>query len=161
MADKRHPEWMGKNRGLTPEEITEFLAGPVVARIATVDSDGAPYITPLWQEWDGEAIWLVPRERSTFVKHILQNPKVAVSCALDSGTYTRVLIRGTAEIVSGPTRMEGQCLEIANRMARRFLGERGPEYLVPTYDRPRYLIKVVPDTMVTWDGVEWASKYTD
>ena len=26
-------------------------------------------------------------------------------------------------------------------MARRYLGEHGPEYLVPTYDRPRYLIK--------------------
>jgi hypothetical protein len=57
--------------------------------------------------------------------------------------------------------MEGQCLEVANRMARRYLGERGPEYLVPTYDRPRYLIKVVPDTLISWDGVEWASKYTD
>jgi hypothetical protein len=40
--------------------------------------------------------------------------------------------------------MQGQCLDVANRMARRFLGEHGPEYLVPTYDRPRYLIKIVP-----------------
>ena len=161
MVDKKHPEWMGKHRGLTPEEINEFLAGPIVARIATIDPDNAPYITPLWQEWDGEAMWLVPRERSAWVKHIQQNPKVSVSCALDSGTYTRVLIRGMAEIVSGPAPMEGQCLEVANRMARRYLGERGPEYLVPTYERPRYLIKVVPDTLISWDGVEWASKYTE
>jgi nitroimidazol reductase NimA-like FMN-containing flavoprotein (pyridoxamine 5'-phosphate oxidase superfamily) len=149
------PEWMGKNRGLTPEEISDFLAGPVVARVGTVDPDGSPYITPVWQEWDGEAMWLVPRERTAFVGHI----RVAVSCAMESGTYTRVLIRGKAEIVFGPAPMEGQCLEIANRMATRYLGEHGPEYLVPTYDRPRYLIKIVPDSVISWDGVEWAKKY--
>jgi nitroimidazol reductase NimA-like FMN-containing flavoprotein (pyridoxamine 5'-phosphate oxidase superfamily) len=150
------PEWMGKNRGLTPEEISDFLAGPVVARVGTVDPDGSPYITPVWQEWDGEAMWLVPRERTAFVG---QNTRVAVSCAMESGTYTRVLIRGKAEIVFGPAPMEGQCLEIANRMATRYLGEHGPEYLVPTYDRPRYLIKIVPDSVISWDGVEWAKKY--
>ena len=50
---------------------------------------------------------------------------------------------------------------VANRTSVRYLGERGPEYLVPTYDRPRYLIKVVPTKMITWDGVEWAKKYTE
>ena len=97
------PNGWAKNKGLTPDEVKEFLAGPIVARIATVDQDNVPYITPLWQEWDGEAIWLVPRERSAWVQHILRNPKVAVSCALDSAPYTRVLIRGTAHIVSGPS----------------------------------------------------------
>jgi nitroimidazol reductase NimA-like FMN-containing flavoprotein (pyridoxamine 5'-phosphate oxidase superfamily) len=151
---------MGKMRGLTPEEIKEFLAGPVVARIATIDENGLPYITPVWEEWDGEAMWIVPREKSAWVQHITKNPNVAISCAMDSGTYTRVLFRGKAEIFAGPEPMQGKCLEIANRMAVRYLGERGPEYLVPTLDRPRYLIKFVPTEMISWEGVEWAQKYT-
>jgi nitroimidazol reductase NimA-like FMN-containing flavoprotein (pyridoxamine 5'-phosphate oxidase superfamily) len=156
-----YPEWMGKMRGLTPDEVTEFLAGPVVARIATVDENGYPYITPLWQEWDGEAMYLVPREKTVFVKHLLVNPKVAISCAMDTGTYTRVLIRGQAHILSGPAPMEGECLAIARRMSVRYLGPHGPEYLQPTEDRPRYLVKVVPEhKLVTWDGVEWHQKYT-
>ena len=44
-------------------------------------------------------------------------------------------------------------------MAVRYLGEHGPEYLVPTYDRPRYLIRFTPDKMVSWEGVEWAEQY--
>src|SRR5215470_10155062 len=153
MADEqKHPEWMGKNSGMNAGDIKEFLAGPVVARVATIDEEGLPYITPVWQEWDGEAIWIVPRERSAWVQHIKHNPNVAISCAEDAGTYKRVLFRGQAEIVSGPERMQGKCLEVANRMATRYLGEHGPDYLVPTYDRPRYLIKVAPSTMVTWDG---------
>jgi PPOX class probable F420-dependent enzyme len=159
-SKQQHPEWMGKNSGLAPQEIKEFLAGPVVARVATIDQDGLPYITPVWQEWDGKALWIVPRERSAWVQHIKNNPNVAVSCAMDSGTYTRILFRGRAEIISGPEPMQGKCLEVANRMATRYLGERGPEYLVPTYDRARYLIKIVPTTTVSWEGVEWHEKYT-
>ena len=68
-------------------------------------------------------------------------------------------MRGKAEIIEGPTTMQGKCLEIANRMAVRYLGEHGPEYLVPTYDRPRYLIKFTPTKLVSWEGVEWAQKY--
>ena len=119
-----------------------------------------PYITPVWQEWDGESIWIVPRERSAWVKHIQDNPNLAVSCALDTSPYTRLLMRGKAEIVEGPTPMTGKCLEVANRMAVRYLGERGPEYLVPTYDRARYLIKFTPTKLVSWVGVEWHEKYT-
>ena len=53
MTDNQHPEWMGKNRKLTPTEVKDFLAEPVVARIATIDEQGVPYVTPVWQEWDG------------------------------------------------------------------------------------------------------------
>ena len=161
MTDKKTTEWLGKNRKLTPAEIKEFLAGPVVARIATIDENGVPYVTPAWQEWDGEAFWIVPRERSAWVAHIKKNPNVGISCAQDSGTYKRVTAQGKAQIVFGPAPMQGQCLDVANRMALRFLGEHGPEYLAPTYDRPRYLIKIVPTKMLTWDGIEWARKYTD
>ena len=47
MTDKQPPEWMGKNRKLTPMEIKEFLAEPVVARVATIDENGVPYVTPV------------------------------------------------------------------------------------------------------------------
>ncbi len=161
MTRNQPPEWMGKNGKLTPAEIKEFLAQPMVARIATIDENGMPYVTPVWQEWDGEAFWIVPRERSAWVAHIKKNPNVGISCAQDSGTYRRITAQGRAEIVFGPAPMHGQCLDVANRMALRFLGERGPEYLAPTYDRPRYLIKIVPTKMLTWDGIEWARKYTE
>ena len=56
MSDsQQHPAWMGKNSRMSADEVKEFLAGPVVARIATIDEEGLPYITPAWQEWDGEA----------------------------------------------------------------------------------------------------------
>jgi nitroimidazol reductase NimA-like FMN-containing flavoprotein (pyridoxamine 5'-phosphate oxidase superfamily) len=150
---------MGKMRGLYPDEIQAFLDGHVVARIATIDSRGYPYITPVWQEWDRQAMWVIPREKTVFVQHLKSNPRVAVSCALDSSPYTRALFCGSAEIVAGPAPMHGDWLAMARRMALRYLGERGPEYLEPSLGRPRYWVKITPETTITWEGVEWAAKY--
>ena len=62
MAQREYPEWMGKMRGLMPDEINEFLAGPIVARVAMVKPDGKPYLATVWQEWDGQALYFIPRE---------------------------------------------------------------------------------------------------
>lgn len=158
--EKNTSEWMGENRGLTKEEIVEFLSGPIVARIATVKEDGAPYIAPIWQYYDGEVMWVIPRERSVFVKHIRRSPRVAVSCAYDTAPWTRVLIQGRAEIVEGPKPVEGLIAEIGEQMAVRYLGEHGAEYASITWDRPRYLIKIIPEKITSWTGSEWADKYT-
>ena len=158
--EKNSSEWMGENRGLTKEEIAQFLSGPIVARIATVKEDGAPYIAPIWQYYDGEVMWVIPRERSVFVKHIRRSPRVAVSCAYDTAPWTRVLIQGRAEIVEGPKPVEGLIAEIGEQMAVRYLGEHGAEYASITWDRPRYLIKIIPEKITSWTGSEWADKYT-
>jgi len=160
-AKRTYPEWMGKMRALNAEEIQEFLAGPIVARIATVDSKGDPYITPVWQEWDGEHMWIIPRAKTIFAQHLLRTPRCSVSCALDSSPYTRVLFRGPAEVVAGPALMPGEWLEISRRMSIRYLGERGPGYLEPSRVRPRYLVKITPEKTSSWEGVEWAAKYLD
>jgi PPOX class probable F420-dependent enzyme len=153
---------MGKNDVLTKQEVDAFLQQPVVARLATVRPDGWPYVAPVWQYWDGEAMWIVPREKSAFVSYLRAEPRVCVSVALETAPYTRVTLLGRAEIVEGP--VDGrtgtpQWVGIARQMSRRYLGEHGPEYLEPTMDRPRYLVRITPVRMRTWEGVEWHEKY--
>ena len=154
--------WMGKNATLTKEEMDAFLQRPVVARVGTVKPDGAPYVAPVWQAWDGEFFWIVPREKSTFVKHLRHEPRICLSIALEDAPYTRVTAQGTAEIVEGPVDSQGgtaRWVAVARDMAVRYLGEHGPEYLEPTMDRPRYLVKITPQKITTWEGVEWHEKY--
>ena len=156
---QKSPKWMGEAGRLTKKEIKAFLAGPIVARIATVKPDGSPYVVPVWQYYDGKAIYIIPRMRSVFVQHIKAEPRICISCALDNAPSTRVILEGKAKIVEGPTIMKGRTLRIARQMAKRYLGERGPEYLEPTRDRPRYLIRMEPEKVTSWKGVEWAPKY--
>ena len=145
--------------GLTPAELKDLLAGPVVARLATVQPNGAPYLVPLWQYWDSEAMYLVPRARARFIEHLKSEPRVAVSCADDvNPQHSRVLIEGEAEFVEGPVLMAGRLLEIAREMAERYGGDAGLRYLEGTMDKPRYLIRVVPRRVTTWTG-GWHPRY--
>lgn len=162
MTNESDTSWMGKNSTLSKQEVAEFLQKPVVARLGTIQADGWPYVVPVWQQWDGEAMWIVPREKSAFVRSIRSEPRVSVSVALEEAPYTRVQVQGMAEIVEGPVDSQGgaaRWVPIAEDMARRYLGPRGPEYLVPTMDRPRYLIRIRPVKVRTWEGVEWHDKY--
>jgi hypothetical protein len=107
-------------------------------------------------------MWIVPREKSAFVQYMREEPRVCVSVALEAAPNTRITLLGIAEIVEGPVDSQGgtaQWVNIARQMATRYLGEHGPEYLEPTMDRPRYLIRIEPVKMRTWEGVEWHEKY--
>ena len=158
-ADASAGPAQGKMRGLTAEEIKEFLAGPIVARLATVKPDGSPYVVPIWQYYDGTALYFVARRRAQYVEHIRSDPRVCVSCALDAGPGTRVIFEGKAEIVEGPAIMAGRMLTIARDMATRYGGDDGNAYLDETLDRPRFLIRFEPEKTTSWEGGEWAPKY--
>lgn len=147
-------------RPLTTDEVDAFLRTPVIARLATVKADGAPHVVPVWEHWDGTALYVIPRERSSFVEHLRREPRVAVSCADDiDPAHARVLIEGVAEIVEGPAEMTGRMLEIANEMAERYMGPDGPRYLGRTSHRPRYLIRIMPTRITSWRGGEWHRRY--
>lgn len=144
---------------LTKAEIDALLAGPINARLATVKPDGAPYVVPVWQCWDGTSMYIIPREKSRFIEHIQHEPRVAVSCADDvAPAHPRVLLEGKIEIVAGPEKMQGRTLEIATEMAQRYGGEAGLAYLRGTLDKPRYLLKLTPAKMTTWRG-SWHPRY--
>jgi nitroimidazol reductase NimA-like FMN-containing flavoprotein (pyridoxamine 5'-phosphate oxidase superfamily) len=149
--------WRGKVGGLAGEEIDDFLGEGQIARLACLDEDGWPYAVPIWHEWDGEAFWLVPRERSAWARHLEREPR----CALvidESGRQRKVMAQCRAELVERPN-VGGRWVEIAERMSVRYLGENGPKYLAPTLDKPRWLFRAHPVKVQTWQGVEWAARY--
>ena len=148
-----------KTGRLAGREIDELLARPIVARIATVKPDGAPHVAPLWQQWDGEAMWVIPRSRSSWLENMKQEPRVCISCADDVNPgHPRVTIEGIAEIVEGPVGLVGRVKEIGDEMAVRYMGTDGPVYATKTANRLRYLVKITPTSITSWSG-EWHPRY--
>ena len=47
--------------GLTAKQVDVLLTTPVIERLATVREDGAPYIVPVGQHWDGESTYGLSR----------------------------------------------------------------------------------------------------
>jgi Pyridoxamine 5'-phosphate oxidase len=149
--------WRGKVGRLGEDEMAAFLAEPQLARLACLDEEGWPYVVPCWQEWDGESFWVIPRERSAWGLHLRRDPRCAI--AIDEpGSLRKVIARCRAHLVEEPN-VGGRWVEIAERMSLRYLGENGPRYLDPTRDKPRWLYRLEPLQLQTWQGTDWAARY--
>jgi PPOX class probable F420-dependent enzyme len=147
---------------LTDAEKREFFSRSLLARLATVRPDGAPYVVPIWFQWDEQdgSFWLVIREKARFVPNLLQEPRVCLSIAADSPPYARATIMGRTEIVARPGQSE-QWMSVARRMMERYVGDVDPGYFERTARYPRWLVRIVPYEMTTWRGGGWSRFYTD
>jgi PPOX class probable F420-dependent enzyme len=150
--------------GLSESELRRFLAEPWNARIATVAPDGWPYLTPVWYEFETErrCFLVVGREQAEWVRHIRAAPRVALHVADDlHAQHTRVLVQGRAEIVEGPVAPAAspRIGELTDRLSLRYLGPNGPAYAARTAQRPRVLVRVVPEHWRTWTDQEWHARY--
>src|SRR5262245_33737526 len=85
------------NRGMTREELDEFLARPWNAKIGCVTEDGSPYVVPTWYEWDGQGFWLVPRARSAWARYFRRDPRVCLCIDQERAPHARVQVQGRAE----------------------------------------------------------------
>ena len=160
-------DFRGKLGGLEEEEFEHFLAGNALARLAVLTPDGAPYVIPVWYQWDGEQMWFVGRQRSIWCEYIKNDGRVSVvidsehSTADESGKameIPKVFMQGIAEVAEEPN-VGGQWVQIAEQMSYRYLGPNGPEYLTGTINQPRWLIKLTPTEVKSWHGVGWAKRY--
>ena len=150
-------EWRGRVGGMSEEEMEAFLAGGTVMRLACLDDGGDPYCVPCWQEWRDGCFWVVPRQRSKWARYLQRDGRCAFTVDVPE-TLEKVIGKGVAEVVEEPN-LGGQWVEVANRMAVRYLGPNGPSYLVPTLNQPRWLLKITPTRIQTWQGVGWARSY--
>ena len=146
---------MTRYGGMTPEEIDTFLGKGINVYLACLQPDGSPYAVVSWHEWREGCLWLVPRERSRWAEYLKNDPRVSF---VVEEANRKVWGEGLAEVVEEPN-VGGRWVDVATRMAVRYLGENGPTYLVPTLDQPRWLFRIKPGQIQTWHGVAWARRY--
>ena len=145
MSDVEQPREQRRGRAIamSPEERT--------CRVATVGSDGAPHVAPLWFVWDGAALWLNSIVKSQRWTDLARDPRIAV--VVDAGTefweLRGVEITGRAEVVGDVPRGTGPVPELAEVVpvyARRY---RGTDEFTP--DGRHGWLRVVPEKIASWD----------
>ncbi len=128
---------------LASEEITRFLQGPWTARLACLRPDGRPHVIPVWQEWDGQAFYVVAWQGSQWAEFLLQNPEVSLIVDEPWPPLRRVTSRGRASLVE-----PGFALTpLLQRLARRYLGQDAPPAPI---DRT---FRIFPETLKGWQGL--------
>jgi len=159
--------WRGKIGAMDPARRDFYLEGGAIVRIAALDDDGYPHVIPAWYHWDGTSFWFVLRERSELALLMKKRPRIGF--VIDEGSVKdeaanrffempKVFAKGDVEVVEEPN-VGGKWVEIAKQMAVRYLGPHGPEYIAANINQPRWLFRITPTEMKTWEGTAWAKKY--
>lgn len=63
-------------RRLTERERSDLLCSAVLGRLATLDRDGYPHVTPIWFHWDGEAVRMTSLEDKPHVHRLRNDARV-------------------------------------------------------------------------------------
>ena len=135
---------------MSVEERDEFLAVERMCRVGTVDSDGAPHVSPLWFAWDGTAIWLNSIVGSKRWANLMQDGRISVTvdAGIEFSELRGVEITGTAEVVGDVPRTDGYLESV--REPEQLFGEK---YLGSTFraDGRHAWLRIVPEKFVSWD----------
>ncbi|MEW2727067.1 MULTISPECIES: pyridoxamine 5'-phosphate oxidase family protein [Streptomyces] len=83
---------------MPPPDVHDFLARPLVARVATA----GPTVRPVWFLWEEGAFWWLTGAYARLGRRLAEDPAVALvvdSCDLATGQVLSVTCRGAAEVV--------------------------------------------------------------
>jgi len=84
---------------MTEEEVANFLAQPLIAKLCTHNVDGTIHIVPIWFKYRNGEILLGTQEISRKVRNIKRNSQVSVLVDTTEPTLKGVIVYGKAEIV--------------------------------------------------------------
>ena len=117
---------------------------PVIANVATVDSEGRPQLTPVWIDLEGnDLVFNTAKGRAKYA-NLDKRPFVAVSVVDPDDPYNVVVVRGTVEPAE-----EGADAHI-DSLAKKYLGVETYPMRTPGEVRVKY--RVHADNVVMQSG---------
>lgn len=128
---------------LSSAERDAFLQQPgILCRIATIEPDGGPHVTPVWFIVEAGAVLLTPRAESAWLAHIRREPRVALTIDDQEHPYNKVTVQGHAELLHDLGE-DDTWRDLYRRIARRYVPAVGAEhYIQETIDQPRALLRI-------------------
>lgn len=128
---------------LTSAERDAFLQERgILCRIATIDDEGAPHVTPIWFIHHEGAVVVTPRKNSAWLEHIRHDNRVAITIDEEASPYRKVALQGRAEFLFDIGR-DDEWRDLYRAIAKRYVPEAGAEhYVQETIDQPRALLAI-------------------
>jgi len=134
-------------RDIPLAELTDFLALPIVAVLATYRKDGGVLLSPVWHQWRDGGFDVVVYPTDIKVRHLRRDPRASIVVYENEPPYRGVELRTTPQLID----LEDSAIVTA--MAVRYLGkEAGEAYASGSADT--MLIRLEPGDVRTWDFSE-------
>jgi PPOX class probable F420-dependent enzyme len=131
-------------KGLTPDDLRDFLELPLVAVLATYRRDGSVLLSPVWHEWRDGGFDVVTGSRDVKAQHLRRDPRASIVVNDDAPPYRGLELRAEARLSEPVDR------SVVTRIATRYLGEQaGRQYAEGSGDD--LLIRLEPGHLRAWD----------
>jgi PPOX class probable F420-dependent enzyme len=136
-------------RGFSQAELDDFLTGGrLFAKVATVNEEGWPQISPVWYTWDGSSFLVISKERTGMVRNLRRVPRCGLLVDNYELPYARVSVQGEVEFLGE----DFDYIPPMRDMVLRYLGPEGMDYAESTFGFARVPFRVRPRKMATWNG---------
>ncbi len=132
---------------LDHQELSRFLAQPLIASLAFLNEDGYPSTVPVRYHWDGAAFWLVPEPGAHWAEQLTQQRHVSLTISEAGPPLRRVNVQGLAAAVED--RARSSAIEAALRARYATAGVASPSWP----QRPPVAIRVDPTRLVSGRGL--------
>lgn len=119
------------------KEDVELLNEPQIANVATVLPNGAPHVTPVWIDTDGEAVLFNTPKGNVKHRNLIRDPRVAISVVDKADPYRTLRVHGRVEFIE-----EGADAHI-DKLAKKYLGVDSYPWRRP--DSQRLIARVIPE----------------
>jgi len=127
----------------------KFLADRRIAVLATLDPDGAPYLTAIWFLW-ADGAFLVPTGRdSRKGRNAAARPRASILVDERGAVFRGVAASGTVEVIHGE-----EALALNKRIHERFVTEKGmadPALGGLLAEGDDITLRLVPERWQSWD----------
>ncbi len=125
-----------------PDELKGILDGPNFASLATVAEDGAPHVSTMWVERDGDIIVFITVIGRVKWRNITRDPRVSVSIYAADNPYSQFTVTGRVVSMAEEGGEEG-----IDRLANKYLGVERYEWRQP--GQVRVLVRVESEHIAT------------
>ncbi len=127
------------------EAAKELLRQPFIAHFVTLNADGAPQVTPVWVDVDGEEILINTAEGRQKPRNVARDKRVAVEVVDPNDAYRVLSVTGHVTA----TEHAGADAHI-DKLAKKYLGKES--YPFRTQGEQRVIVRVQPDRIPMQPG---------
>jgi PPOX class probable F420-dependent enzyme len=132
-------------RGLTADDLGDFLLQPITATLATYQADGTVRLSAVWFEWSDGGFSIVIGRDGVMARHLGHDPRASLAVHESAPPWRGIEMRTIAEFTDGPA------AETDRRMAVRYLGRDRAEAFASAEPEAQILVRLEPGELRAWD----------
>ena len=132
-------------RGLRPDDVTQLLAAPKCATLATYRPDGTVLLSPVWHEWRDGGFNVHLGGGGINARHIRRDARASIVVYDDAPPYAGLELRGEARLTRENER------DVLRRLAVRYLGEQAGTAYADAATWKGIVLRLEPGDLRVWD----------